>query len=119
MNWQLAAHAVSSGTVAGGREYSGNMPRRSAVQCQKRWMSLKTNEVQILPSPQPMVAYADQKSNPVGNSMTLASREIPLFLGKVAGHMEESLVYDDSSSINHMTQEPSQSGGFHWIGRSK
>ena len=115
LNWQLAANAVSSGmtfslaSFAEWREGGGEMRRRSAVQCQNRWMALESNKVHISLPPSPPIASASL-GDPYTSVMVPIDRVIPLFLDEL-GELD-----DGASSIMQSNQGPNQNRSLLWLG---
>jgi hypothetical protein len=113
MNWQLAANAVSSGMTFSsacfteGKE-GGNTRKRSAVQCQNRWMTIEANQGH---SP-PLVKTSASRSETGISFVVPIDREMPLFVNEVRGFDE------GSSSMNRSNQEPNQKDSLLWLGTS-
>ncbi len=117
LNWQLAANAVSSGMTfspscfAEWREGEGGgaVRRRSAMQCQNRWMALESSKVHISPPPSPPIATTSLGDH--YNSATVPTdRVIPLFLDEIGG------LGDGASLIKQSNQGPNQNGSLLWLG---
>jgi hypothetical protein len=116
MNWHLAAKAVSSGMTflpsrfEEGKEYGGRAGRRSAVQCQNRWMTLKTNKIHAPLSPSPSIVKCTTPTiDTDGTVIVPMDRENPLF---------ENTVCQGVSSMNRSKQEPNQSSSLLWLSTS-
>ena len=115
LNWQLAANAVSSGMTfppacfAEWRKGGGEVRRRSAVQCQNRWMALESNKVHISLPPSPPIATTSL-GDPYTSVMVPIDRVFPLFLDEVGG------LGDGASSIKQSNQGPNQNGSLLWLG---
>jgi len=87
----------------------GNAPRRSPAQCQNRWKSLETKNVQLASSSPLMEQSEVPRSSTTVSSMASIYGKIPRFANEVEGGEKESIIYGSSSSIDWLKQEPSQS----------
>jgi hypothetical protein len=114
MNWHLAAKAVSSGMtfppsrLVEGKECWGKAGRRSAVQCQNRWMTLESSKVHapLSPSLSPSIVKCSKPTiDPI-------DRDNPLSVTAVGRRDKEA------SSMNQSTQESNQSCSLLWLGTS-
>jgi len=100
MNWQLAAYAVSSGeSFSSSPRNPERVSRRSASQCQSRWLSLETID-HVLDSLPSVVNISDVRVLPrFGNNQS-----------------QESIMCNVPSSMNQEKKEPVEPSV--WLGRS-